>query len=94
VKVRHRITINSKCPVNGDADHYTADVFVAGLLYCEKVRDAVADLTREPVTQEVLTQQLADRLGCKVRTRGTHGTHCQGLVESVVVCWPTVPAVA
>lgn len=85
MKVCHRIKIKSICPVNGDADHYTAYCYTSGLLYCEKIVAARDDLTTKPVTQEVLTQALADRLGCKVRTVGTH---CQGQVKSVVICFP------
>jgi hypothetical protein len=86
MNVRHRVRLHTTCPVNGDPDHYTCDVFVTdGLLYCEAVLAAAAEVTGRPVTQEDLTQGMADRLGCKVRTRGTH---CQGRVETVCVCYP------
>lgn len=83
--VRHRIVIRSKCPVDGADDTYVCDTYPTSLLKCEDVRDAVAELTAGPVFQEMLTAQLAERLGCKVRTRGTH---CRGRVETVVVCLP------
>lgn len=85
MKVRHTITIRARCPVNGDPDEYRCDVFPADVLYCEQVRDAVDELTQQDLLQEELTQKLADRLKCRVRTRGKH---CCGRVESVVVCLP------
>jgi hypothetical protein len=95
MKVRHRVVVESLCPINGDADRYIADVSVwpGGFLACEAVLAAVQELVREPITQEELTQRLADRLGCLVRTRGSH---CRGRVKTVVVCRPrhTLPVTA
>jgi hypothetical protein len=85
MKVRHTITIHSLCPVNGDLDRYVCHVYPSSLLYCEAVRDAVDELTTEPVTQEGLTQALANKLGCRVCTEGTH---CRGRVTTKVVCHP------
>ena len=55
------------------------------VLKCEEVADAVATLTRAPIYQELLTQQLADRLQCKVKTVGRHTA---GNIETTVVCRP------
>lgn len=87
MKVRHTVLIESICPVNGDSDRYVADVAVwpGGFILCEDVLAAVQELVRQPTTQESLTQSLADRLGCRVRTRGSH---CRGRVRTVVVCRP------
>ena len=85
MRVRHRVVIEATCPVNGDPDRYVCDVYPVTLLYCETVMLWVKELTRQPVTQEALTEQLACKLGCPVRTRGTH---CRGTVETVVVCRP------
>ena len=85
MKARHRITIESRCPVNNDLDRYVCDVYPTRLLFCEKLELVVFKATRGPITQEELTQKLADDLDCMVRTRGQH---CQGRVESVVVCRP------
>lgn len=87
MKVRHTILIESTCPINGDPDRYVGDVDVwpGGFVPCEDVLAAVQSLVKEPITQEELTQKLADRLGCRVRTRGSH---CRGRVRTVVVCRP------
>jgi hypothetical protein len=87
MKVRHTVVVESTCPINGDADRYVADVAVwpGGFIICEDVLAAVQSLVREAITQEELTQRLADRLGCRVRTRGFH---CRGRVRTVVVCRP------
>ena len=45
----------------------------------------VEKVTENPVTQEDLTQKLANLLGCRIRTRGTH---CRGRVETVCICTP------
>lgn len=88
MKVRHRYMLNATCPVNGDPDRYTVDAFVTeGVLYCEQVRDTCEAVAKTPKTQEELTQEIADLLGVKVRTRGTH---CRGAVETVVICKPRV----
>jgi hypothetical protein len=85
MRVRHRILVDAVCPVNGDPDRYVCDVYPLTLLYCETVEVMARQATAEPVTQEQLTQRLANDLGCAVRTRGTH---CKGRVETVVVCRP------
>ena len=83
---RHRVHL----PDQRDHDRFIADVAVwpGGFLACEDVLAAVESLVKEPITQEELTQRLADRLGCGVRTRGSH---CRGRVRTTVVCrpWPT-----
>ena len=87
MKTRHHILIRSTCPVNGDADFYDCFVYTANrVLKCEEVAEVVEDLTRAPVYQEVLTQQLAERLQTKVKTVGRHAA---GNIETTVVCRPT-----
>jgi GTP cyclohydrolase I len=87
MKTRHHILIRSTCPVNGDADFYACFIYVADrVLPYEEVADAVDKLTRAPVYQEVLTQQLAVQLHCKVKTVGRHAA---GKVETTVVCRPS-----
>jgi len=55
-----------------------------GTLFCEEIADAVDNLLAKPVYQEQFTQALADRLGCKVRTRCRH-LH-DGRVRTDCVC--------
>lgn len=74
VETVHRTTIVGRCPL-GCADVYDAEFRVTGdaVLQVERIAEAVADLTRDPVFQEDLTRRLAARLGCVVVTRGRHG---------------------
>jgi hypothetical protein len=84
MKVRHKTTLHATCPVNGAADLYDCWVYVEGrVLTCEEIFEAAAELTREPVFQEKLTQALADRLGARVKTEGRH---VSGSVLTTVVC--------
>ena len=86
MKTRHHVLIRSTCPVNGDTDFYDCFVYTTTrVLPCEEVADAVERLTQGPVFQEVLTQQLADQLRCKVMTIGRHTA---GKIETTVVCRP------
>ena len=86
MRVRHHIEVRSTCPVNGDADLYQCFVYVRDrVLKCEDVADAVADLTREPIFQESLTQALANRLQAKVKTAGRHTA---GNILTTVICEP------
>jgi len=86
MRVVHQIEVRATCPVNGDADLYRCWVVVRDrVLKCEDVAEAVADLTREPVFQESLTQALADRLRAKVKTVGRHTA---GNVLTTVICEP------
>lgn len=72
ITTRHRVILRTVCPVNGDQDTYTVDVFPTKLMYCETVKAATDRLQGCVLLQEQLTQHLADVLGCRVRTRGDH----------------------
>jgi len=88
MKTRHHVLIKSTCPVNGDTDFYDCFIYTINrILPCEEVADAVETLTRAPVYQEALTQQLADKLRCKVKTVGRHtaGKIPWGQIEALFV---------
>lgn len=85
MKVRHHVIIQSTCPVDRSEDRYDCYVYSRRLLKCEDVIAAVGQLTTAPVFQELLTQRLADVLGCKVKTSGLH---VRGTVRTTVVCRP------
>ena len=83
---RHRLWIDSSCPVDGAADRYECVVDVSGrVVKCEEIVEAVEVLTKKPIFQEGLTQALADRLNATVVTKGTH---VKGRVETLVICHP------
>jgi hypothetical protein len=84
--VRHTLTATGTCPNNGLPDRYRIAVYTAGVLFCERIAAAVDELLAEPVYQELFTQALADRLGCRVRTRCRH-LH-GGRVRTDCVCYP------
>jgi hypothetical protein len=89
MKVRHHIRIESKCPVNGDADSYDCYVYANRVVLCEDVAMAVEAATTGAVFQEMLTQEMADALFATVKTVKTH---MQGRVTTAVVCRPrTIP---
>lgn len=84
--VRHTLTATGTCPNNGLPDHYTVAVYTNAILYCEDIAAAVDELLAKPVFHEQFTQALADRLGCRVRTRCRH-LH-GGRVRTDCICYP------
>lgn len=86
MKVVHHCVLHTNCPVNGDKDTYEVTIWVRNrTIKCEDILEAIGEMTLEPTFQEVLTQAIADKLGCRVRTVGTH---VQGAVKTTVVCRP------
>jgi hypothetical protein len=70
----HTLKAVGTCPNNGLPDLYTIHVY-AGLdrtLFCERIAEAVDRLLAAPTYQETFTQQLANELGCRVRTECPH----------------------
>lgn len=77
----HSTTIVGRCLL-GCADVYTTEFVVDGstVLPVERIAEAIAEATRDPIYQEDLTRRLAKSLGCVVVTRGRHGvfdTECR-----------------
>lgn len=83
MKVRHRLWATGTCPNNGLADEYLVTVYCNRMIPCEDAVAAVAELLAVPVFQEAFTQALADRLGCRVRTRCRHLEGGRVLTECV-----------
>lgn len=83
----HRTTIVGQCPHGGD-DIYKAE-FITGkyeFVAVERIQEEIDKLTQAPIYQETLTQLLANRLDCKVKTYGTHGkfeTECEADPEEL-----------
>ena len=71
MKVKHKLQIYGKCPVDGANDNYTLVVKTRKILKVEDILAAVSGL-KWPLFQEEVTQILADELGCNVRTVGYH----------------------
>lgn len=71
MKVKHKLQIYGKCPVDGANDSYNLTVTTTKII---KVEDIIAAVRRLqwPLFQEEVTQILADELGCNVRTVGHH----------------------
>jgi hypothetical protein len=74
VTTTHKTTIVGKCP-HGCPDVYEVEFTVAGeaVTKVEDIQAAIDRLTVEPVYQEDLTRLLAEVVGCRVRTVGSHG---------------------
>ncbi len=71
-------------------DRYDCFAYVYNrVLTCEEVAAAVEAATRAAVFQERLTQQLADRLCCRVKTRGRHRA---GNILTTCICEPRFAA--
>ena len=71
----YHLRVQATCPVDVSVtDDYKVTVTVRGekILQVEEILAAVADLTRDPTFQEILTLALACRLGADVRTVGFH----------------------
>ena len=83
---RHTLKAVGTCPNNGLPDRYRISVYTTGVLMCEEVAAAVDALVAVPCYQEAMTQALADRLGCKVKTSCRH--LAGGRVATVCVCQP------
>lgn len=91
--VTHMIKIKSVCPVDPSVvDEYEVaiDVPRGTLVYAETITRAVDLLTANPITQEHLTQALADCLRCRVTS---DGQHAGGRVKTTCSFEPQGPAV-
>lgn len=64
--------MDAHCPVDGSADRYDLVVETERVVPVEHIFEAIDTATREPIFQEDLTRALADLLGCRVVTVGTH----------------------
>jgi hypothetical protein len=77
------MTATGRCP-HGGLDDYIIEVWPPDntVTFCEDIAAAVDHLLQEPVYQELFTVQLANRLGCQVRTKCGH---LDGRVQTS--CW-------
>ena len=69
--VTHEVQVYGRCPVDGKSDSYDVTVTTRKLIRVEDIISAI-DAIEWPVFQEEMTQQLADKLGCHVRSIGYH----------------------
>jgi hypothetical protein len=69
--VTHEIQVYGHCPVDGGGDSYAVTFTTMSLIKVEDII-AVVNAIKWPVFQEEMTQQLAHKLGCRVRSVGYH----------------------
>lgn len=84
MKVEHKLSVASLCPVDNRRDLYTLFVRTNRVVKVEDILEAVEKSTKKPIFQENLTAALAKVLGCEVETQGWHGE-----VFTTVVCGGT-----
>ncbi len=80
---RYDLPIVAICPVDQTTDVYEATFESDAPIMVEELRAAVQEWRGREEIQEVITQTLALRLGCKVTTVGVHST-----VKTTVVAMP------
>ena len=71
MKVTHEVKVYGHCPVDGRNDSYDVTISTMKLLKVEDILSAINGLNW-PLFQETMTQQLADALGCHVKSVGYH----------------------
>lgn len=71
MKVTHEVKVYGHCPVDGKNDSYDVTISTMKLLKVENILSAINGLNW-PLFQETMTQQLADALGCHVKSVGYH----------------------
>jgi len=69
--ITHEMQVYGECPIDGKPDIYDVTFITRRFIKVEDIAAAVKDIP-SPVFQEMMTQQLADKLGCKVRSVGYH----------------------
>ncbi len=74
MKASHRRNIAAKCPM-GCIDVYAAEFLTNEIVMVEDIDKAIAAAWGVAITQEELTQKLADITGCRVVTNGRHGVY-------------------
>lgn len=89
----HSITVKARCPVDPNVvDEYEVTIFVpeGTHVWAEAITKAVDLFTESAISQEHLTQALANFLRCRVISKGTH---VGGRVRTTVDRHPAGPAV-
>ena len=71
MKVTHDVRVYGRCPVDGKSDYYDVTVTTMKVIKVEDII-AVVEAIKWPVFQEEMTQQLANSLGCSIRSVGYH----------------------
>jgi hypothetical protein len=69
--VTHKVQVYGRCPVDGKSDSYDVTFTTMKVVKVEDIIAAI-DAIQWPLFQEEMTQQLADTLGCHVRSIGYH----------------------
>ena len=70
MKIKHELTHFAQCPHGGE-DCYTITVKTDRLLPVEDILAALKEMP-QPIYQEDLTRQLAERVRARVKTVGLH----------------------
>ena len=79
----YEIPVVAICPVDQSTDVYEAVFESAAPIMVEKIRAAVQEWRSRAEIQEAITQALADAVGCKVTTIGSHST-----VKTTIIATP------
>jgi GTP cyclohydrolase I len=79
--VEHQLVMYCTCPVNKMKDIYTLIIRTDRIIKVEDIKEAVAEVSKEPTFQEDLTQRLSEILACEVETNGLHQK-----VRTMVIC--------
>lgn len=69
--ITHETKVFGRCPVDGKVDSYDVTITTRRFIKVEDIL-ATIDEIQSPVFQEAMTQLLADKLGCNVRSVGYH----------------------
>jgi galactitol-specific phosphotransferase system IIB component len=69
--VTHEVQVYGSCPVDGKTDTYDVTVTTRKVIKVEDILAAIHAINW-PIFQEEMTQQLADSLGCRIRSIGYH----------------------
>jgi hypothetical protein len=71
---KYSLTAYAKCPANGAKDIYRVTFTVNRMIQVEELVAACAEYKDIAIFQEELTEKLAEKFSCSVRTIGHHGT--------------------
>lgn len=72
MKVKYSLYISPTCPVDKKNDRYLCEIYSDRATPVEKILEVVEDANCLEAYQEQITDFIARRLGCEVKTLGYH----------------------